>query len=286
MSSAEPLFDPDRLAAIRRRATAIAKADAGFLLEHAAGELADRLAATNRHFVHGLDVLTPGPGLAPFLAGAAPQLRLERIGTADAAKRHGDRSSRGGAPSDLAVSAFGLHWLDDLPGALAAIRATLKPDGLFMAALPAEGTLAELRDALIAAEEELSGGAGQRVDPFVELRQAGALLQQAGFALPVADLDKLVVRYDRVADLVADLRAMGATSALSGNRRRLPRGIMDRLEAIYAERHADPDGRIRASFNFAYLTGWAPHESQQKPLRPGSGTVSLAEVLGRRPGSS
>lgn len=283
-NTGEPLFDPRRLAAIRARARRIARADASFLLEHAALDMAERLGATNREFVQAIDFLTPGTGLAQTLASNLPRLHIEHVEHAASAKgaRAQDAGALREATRDLVVSAFGLHWLDDLPGALSLVRHVLKPDGLFMAVLPGEGTLGELRDCLIAAEAELSGGASQRIDPFVDVRQAGSLLQQAGFALPVADVERLVVRYDSVAALVRDLRAMGATSALSDNRKPLPRAIAARVESLYAERHCDPDGRIRASFNLLHLTGWAPHESQQRPARPGSAQISIAEVLARK----
>ncbi|MCG6857120.1 MAG: methyltransferase domain-containing protein [Salaquimonas sp.] len=280
MNTGEPLFDPRRLFALRERALRMARTDAGFLLNHVADEMVGRLSATNRTFTRAVDFLTPGPGLGAALAKIAPGLGIDHIAHADWLAG-GKEIETVLAPEsrNLVVSAFGLHWIDDLPGALALIRRVLKPDGLFMAVLPAEGTLGELREALIAAEAELSGGASQRIDPFADVRQAGSLLQGAGFALPVADIERLVVRYDSVAALVADLRAMGATSALAENRRPLPRAVPARLEAIYAERYSDPDGRIRASFNLLHLTGWAPHESQQQPLKPGSAEVNLAEAL-------
>ncbi len=279
MNTAPTLFDAVRLTARRDRARRMAREDAGFLLDRAAADMADRLAVANRDFVRAVDILTPGPGLAPALAASVPGLAPEHVQAADMADL--EKALPVEAGYDLAVSGFGLHWLDDLPGALALIRRALKPDGLFMAALPAEGTLSELRDTLIAAEVELSGGAGARVDPFIEVRQAGSLLQRAGFALPVADIERIVVRYGSVAALIADLRAMGATSVLTENRKPLPRGVLPRLEAIYAERHSDPDGRLTASFNLLHLTGWAPHESQQKPLKPGSAEVSLTRILKR-----
>jgi SAM-dependent methyltransferase len=166
---------------------------------------------------------------------------------------------------DLAVSLLSLHETNDTPGLLAQIRRALKPDGLFLAALPGQGTLAELRTALLEAETEVSGGASPRVAPFMDVRDAGALLQRAGFALPVADSETLTVRYDTMFDLMRDLRAMGATNALVARSRK-------------------PASRrlcIRATFSLVWLSGWAPHVSQQKPLKPGSARVSLAEILGK-----
>ncbi len=182
--------------------------------------------------------------------------------------------------ADLVVSLLSLHEVDDLPGQLVQIRRALRPDGLFLGALAGGGTLAELRDSLLAAETEVSGGAAPRVMPFADVREAGALLQRAGFALPVADVDTITVRYDSMFGLLRDLRAMGATSALAERSRRpARREPVRRAAELYAARHADADGRVRATFSIVWLSGWAPHESQQKPLRPGSATASLKDFL-------
>jgi SAM-dependent methyltransferase len=284
MAVADFSFDHRRLAAKRRRARRIARADAGFLVDLCAREMADRLHATNREFRRGIDLLTPTPALAEALRRVRPELEIERIDDEMSAARTTGRDDLGleTGGHDLAVSALGLHWSNDLPGTLVQIRRALKPDGLFMAALPGEGTLAELRESLIVAEASMSAGASLRIDPFVDVRQAGALMQRAGFALPVADVEQHVVRYASVAALIGDLRAMGATSARAGQWNPLPRAIAERLETVYAERFSDADGRLRASFNVIYLTGWTPHENQQKPLRPGSAEVSLADYLGRK----
>lgn len=160
------------------------------------------------------------------------------------------------------------------------IRRALKPDGLFLAAIPGSGTLHELREVLLAAESEMTGGASPRVIPFPDVRDVGALLQRGGFALPVADKESYTVRYDSIFPLMKDLRAMGMANPLTGRSRRpLARGILLRAAELYAERFSDPDGRIRATFSFIYVSGWAPHESQQKPLKPGSATMRLADAL-------
>jgi SAM-dependent methyltransferase len=186
-----------------------------------------------------------------------------------------------GESLDLVASALALHLVDDLPGALAQIRRALKPDGLFIANLIGGETLRELRESFAFAEAELTGGASPRVAPFAELRELGALLQRAGFALPVIDQDRLTVRYGNALELMRDLRAMGATNALlERSRRPLRREVLFRAAAVYSERFADPDGRIRASFDIISLSGWAPHESQQQPLRPGSARTRLADALG------
>jgi SAM-dependent methyltransferase len=181
---------------------------------------------------------------------------------------------------DLAVSALALQFVNDLPGVLAQIRRALKPDGLLLAAMIGGDTLTELRQAFAAAEAELEGGVSPRVAPFADLRDIGALLQRAGFALPVTDVDRIVVRYDSAFALMQDLRRMGATNVLA-ERRHTPtrRATMLRMAQLYGERFADPNGRIRATFEVIWLSGWAPHESQQKPLKPGSAKASLAEAV-------
>jgi SAM-dependent methyltransferase len=178
------------------------------------------------------------------------------------------------------ISALAFQFVNDLPGVLAQIRRALRPDGLLMAAMIGGDTLTELRQSFAAAEAELEGGISPRVAPFADLRDIGALLQRVGLALPVTDVDRVVVRYDSVFSLMHDLRRMGATNILV-ERRRMPtrRATMLRMAEIYNERFADPDGRIRATFDIIWLSGWAPHESQQKPLKPGSAKASLAEAV-------
>ncbi len=181
---------------------------------------------------------------------------------------------------DLAVSILGLHALNDLPGALVQIRRALKPDGLFLAAVFGGATLFELRDSLAAGEAATTGGISPRVAPMADVRDLGGLLQRAGFALPVADLEHTTVRYRDFFALVRDLRAMGETNALTGRLGYLRRDTLAATLAHYSEHHADPDGRLRATFDIIYLTGWAPDESQPKPLRPGSAKMRLADALG------
>jgi SAM-dependent methyltransferase len=184
---------------------------------------------------------------------------------------------------DLVVSALAFQFVNDLPGVLSQIRRALRPDGLLLAAMIGGDTLTELRQSFAVAEAECEGGVSPRVAPFADLRDVGALLQRAGFALPVTDVDRIVVRYDNAFALMQDLRRMGATNILV-ERRRTPtrRATMLRMAQIYGERFADSDGRIRATFDVIWLSGWAPHESQQKPLKPGSAQASLAEAV-RRP---
>ena len=182
---------------------------------------------------------------------------------------------------DLVVSTLALHWVNDLPGAMIQIRRALKPDGLFLGALFGGETLTELRQSLTQAESELSNGAGLRIAPFADALDGAGLLQRAGFALPVADVDRVVVRYANPLRLIDDLRAMGETNALVDRARQpLSRPVLARTLEIYAERFADPDGRVRATYDIITLTGWAPHPDQQKPLKPGSAKMRLADALG------
>ena len=284
----------DTVLARRRLARAIATGTAAdFLLARAAEDLVERLATIKRTFALVADIGTPGPHLAAALATHVPSATVVRV--APLASR--DRSDRlveiVGSPEalplapdrfDLVVSALALQGVNDLPGALVQIKQALKPDGLFLGAIVGGRTLHELRAVLTEAEAEITGGASPRVAPFADVRDMGGLLQRAGFALPVADSELLTVRYDNIFALMTDLRAMGATSTLVARDRRLGRQVFLRAGALYAARFADADGRIRATFEIVSLAGWAPHESQQKPARRGSGKVSLADALHDRTG--
>ena len=185
---------------------------------------------------------------------------------------------------DLVTSVLRLQNANDLPGLLAQARRALKPDGLFLGAVFGGDTLTELRQSLAAAEIDVKGGISPRIAPFADVRDLGGLLQRAGFALPVADVERTVVRYRDVVGLVRDLRAMGETNALvERSRKPMRRAMLAAALAHYAEHFADPDGKLRATFDIVYLTGWAPHASQQQPLKPGSATVQLADVLASPP---
>ena len=234
----------------------------------------------SRRFPHALDLGALDERLGEALVETGQVDRVTRLGFENGGHDWvvGDEEALPFAPEtfDLVVSALNLHLVNDLPGTLIQIRRCLKPDGLFLAVLPGAGTLGELREALAEAEAELRGGAAIRIAPFVEVRDAGALLQRAGFALPVADLDPLRVRYATPFDLLQDLKAMGATNPLA-EREPLRRSVLLRAAERYAP---DADGRIGATFNLVSLSGWAPHESQQKPLQPGSARTRLADALG------
>lgn len=284
MSDPTPLFDT--ALARRRLARARASGYAGFLMARVLDDVEDRLAAVTRPFPLALDLGTPVPALAERLRATGRVGRLVRLAPVEApdADLVGDLESLpfgAGAGFDLAVSALALQHVNDLPGVLVQARRALKPDGLFLGCLLGGATLTELRHAFLQAESETEGGASPRVAPFAELRDLGGLMQRAGFALPVVDADTVRVRYADPFALMRDLRAMGLTNVLH-DRRRVPlrRETLMRAAAIYAERFSDPDGRLRATFEVFWLSGWVPHESQQKPLRPGSAQTRLADALG------
>jgi SAM-dependent methyltransferase len=245
-----------------------------FLLDRVAEDMSDRLAAVMREFHAPADLWTPGEGLAALRARLPS---IERIAL-DAAGE--EKLPFTPESLDLVVSALALQFVNDLPGVLAQVRRALKPDGLLLAAMIGGDSLTELRQAFAAAEAECEGGVSPRVVPFADLRDIGALLQRAGFALPVTDVDRVVVRYANAFVLMQDIRRMGAANVLI-ERRRTPsrRATLLRMAEIYAERFADADGRIRATFDIIWLSGWAPHASQQQPLKPGSAKASLAEAV-------
>ncbi|WP_404862936.1 methyltransferase domain-containing protein [Georhizobium sp. MAB10] len=283
----QSLFDQAFLALQRRRARARATEGADFLLRHVAEDLADRLAAVSRRFPVAVELHGHTGIVGERLLSSGSIDRLIRIETDPLliGQSDGKVASLETVPlepetADLIVSPLSLHLTQDTPGVLIQINRALKPDGLFLGAMPGAGTLGELREALIAAESELSGGAAPRVIPFPDIRDAGALMQRAGFALPVTDVDTLTVRYSDLFGLMRDLRAMGMANPLSGRSRRpASRALFLRAAELYAERFSDPDGRIRATFRIIHMSGWRPHESQQKPARRGSATVSLADIL-------
>lgn len=286
------IFDRRLLRARRRRGLRLGPET--FLLDQVADEFANRLRLVLRRFDLALDLGTPADsvraallrdgavgviialdpvaGPRPALQAAAAQLQVvadeEALPFADNA-------------FDLVVSGLCLQAVNDLPGVLVQVRRALKPDGLFLAALLGGDTLTELRESFATAESELEGGLSPRVAPFPDLREMGALLQRAGFALPVTDVDRITVRYATPFGLLRDLRRMGAANPLV-ERRRVPlrRATLMRAVQVYAERFADPDGKVRASFDVIWLSGWSPHESQQQPLRPGSAKKRLADALG------
>lgn len=285
-SSGPPcIFDvPRRTARLARSAATIARAD--FLHARAADNAVGSLEALVRDWPKVLDLSAHPGAFAAALKGGAAEGRVGPVVEAgDRAARAGPGMAALGVPDqsqDLIVSLMSLHWANDLPGALAQIRRALTPDGLFLGTLLGAGTLKELRAVLTEAELEARGGAQARVSPFADGFDGAALLQRAGFALPVADVDRVTVRYPDLFALVRDLRAMGETNVLAGPLRPLTRGIAGRAAQLYAERFGEADGRIPATFEIVHLAGWAPHESQQKPLPRGSAKMRLADALGVR----
>ncbi|RXF70821.1 methyltransferase domain-containing protein [Hansschlegelia zhihuaiae] len=290
MSDVPSLVDRAALKRARRRARAGGGDD--FLIARVAEDVADRLAATLRPFPRALDLATPGPRVADVLRARPGASRVVRAAfeEGDGGDLVCDPQALPFAPEsfDLVVSGLALHFADDLPGVFAQARRLLAPDGLFLVAILGGDTLTELRQSFAAAEAEVEGGLSPRVLPFADVRSIGALLQRAGLALPVTDVDKVTVRYGHPLDLARDLRAWGATNVLAERSRRpLRRATLARMTEIYAERFSDPDGRVRATFEIIWASGWAPHLSQQTPLKPGSAKARLADALGvheRTPG--
>jgi SAM-dependent methyltransferase len=280
----------DRALIRRRQQRAAALGPATFLLDRVTADMAERLQAVLRRFDLAVDLSTPGEAVRDAIG------RLESVGKivagdVIASAAHPETFVAADAQAlpfgdgtlDLVVSALALQFVNDLPGVLVQIRRALKPDGLFLAALIGGETLTELRQSFAAAESDIEGGISPRVAPFADLRDLGSLLQRAGFALPVTDVDRVTVRYASVFGLMHDLRRMGATNALLARRRTpLRRATLWRMSEIYAQRFADGDGRLRATFEIVWLSGWAPHPDQQQPLEPGSAKARLADALGAR----
>ncbi len=268
-----------------KRATNQDVPKADFLIVEVVDDMMERLSTVKREFQSAIALF----GKTPYLSECMQQseqiqsvLRVEEAVCIEKSDLTATPTNLGleKNSADLILAPISLHWSNDLPGSLIQLRQTLRPDGLLMCALPGPDTLHELRAALLQAESELSTGAAMRVDAFTDIRDAGALLQRTGFALPVVDQDVLTVRYNTALELVRDLRAFGVTSHLMNNNKPLlTRTIISRMAEIYAETFADSDGRIRATFSFVSMAGWVPHESQQKPLKPGSATTRLADAL-------
>jgi SAM-dependent methyltransferase len=283
MQKAPPrLFDRRLLR--RRLARALAAGAPDFLIARAAEDLEDRLSAIKRDFPRALDLGTPSVHFARALATpkrpAPLRAALALDAREDGLRLVADEEALpfANASLDLVVSGLALQWVDDLPGVFAQVRRILAPDGLFLACMIGGLSLFELRQALIETESEVSGGAGQRVSPFVDMRDLGGLLQRAGFTLPVTDVDSITLRYDSMLALCAELHAMGAGNALR-ERRPLARRTLLRAAEIYAQKFSDPDGRVRATIEIVWLSGWTPHESQQKPLAPGSAQMRLEDAV-------
>ena len=261
-----------------------------FLVREVGERLVGRLDDVKRRFARVLDLGCHSGELGPMLrARAAPELLVEADLSQAMVRRAGgplravaDEEWLPLRPAslDLVASALSLHWVNDLPGALVQIRQALRPDGLLLAAMLGGETLFELREAFLQAEAGHEGGVRPHVSPFPDVQTLGALLQRTGFALPVVDSDRITVTYESARALMHDLRAMGEANATCGRARHFARReTLRALEARYRESFGQTDGRIPATFQVLYLTGWKPHESQQQPARRGSGTVHLSDVL-------
>jgi SAM-dependent methyltransferase len=285
------IFDRALLPRRRDRAFAGKTDKADFLFVESGERLLDRLEDVTRKFPLALDLGSRDGVLARLLQGRGGIAQLVQGDLSprmlESARRFGpvvrfdeEALPFGAATLDLVMANLSLHWVNDLPGTLAQIRYALKPDGLFLGAVFGAGTLAELQTSLLEAEVAVSGGASGRVSPFPDLRDAAGLLQRAGFALPVADLEALTVTYPDMQALLADLRAMGETNLLRQRLKRpTRRAVLAEAGAIYRRKFGQEDDRIPATFRLIFLTGWAPHESQQQPSRRGSGQVNLGDVL-------
>lgn len=283
------IFDAGLLRRRKERAAGSLAAH-GFLYRETAERLADRLADVKRTFPLAAEIGGSTAAFAEALAAGVGGVETLVQGTLSPLLALDPRQPRvvidpawlpfAPARFDLVASVLGLHWIDDLPGTLIQIGRALKPDGLFLATLPGGGTLKELRESLLQAEADVEGSATQRIAPFVDVRDGAALLQRAGFSLPVADTETLTITYEDPFALLKDLRATGETNAMRERGRGLRRETLLRAMEIYRTRFSEPDGRIRATFELVTLTGWAPHASQQKPLKPGSAKNRLAEALG------
>ncbi|RAK51507.1 methyltransferase domain-containing protein [Phenylobacterium deserti] len=292
MSEIPRLFDrPLHRKRLDRAAPGFGAAD--FLHRRTASDIAERLEPIMRDFSLAVELSSRAGAFREALAQSDAGPRVGCLIEADFSPRM--LANRSGprvvvdeeqlpfrdASLDLVVSTLGLHWTNDVVGALIQVRRALKPDGLFIGSFLGGSTLTELRQSLVAAESEILGGAGSRISPFADLSDASGLPGRAGFALPVSDIDRVTVTYEHPLRLMADLRQMGETSVLFDRHpRALTRTLLARTSEIYAQRFGGPDGRVPATFEIITLTGWAPHESQQKPLRPGSAKMRLADALG------
>jgi len=280
------LFDIDQHTLRLARAQSRFSSNEDFLLQRVATDMVDRLGAVQREFETGVALFGRTDTLRMMLIQSGQVknvLRVEEsvfVQPGNPVICAADHIKLGANSADLIIAPMALHWANDLPGALIQLRQILRPDGLLLAALPGPETLRELRASLLAAESEISGGAAMRVDAFTDVRDAGGLLQRAGFALPVVDQDLITVRYDDVFGLINDLRSFGANGQFAQkDTPPLSRDVIKRMAQIYSDQFSDEDGRIRATFQIVSLSGWCPHASQQKPLKPGSAKIRLADAL-------
>lgn len=266
----------------RQRERAYSKiTDSDFLFRWTMTQIEDRLSIVRKKFPSALQIGCRAPSLQKSDFGMET-LRTMDLSLALSPDIVGAEDFLPLAPHslDLIISALDLHTVNDLPGALLQMRHALRPDGLFVAAMLGGETLYELRQCLMEAEIDILGGTSPRVAPFADKPQMGDLLQRAGFSLPVIDSEIVTVTYESIIPLMKDLRGMGEGNAIAERRKFFtPLSVFTRAGQLYAERFSDPDGRIRATFEIIFLSGWAPHESQQQPLKRGSATTRLAKFL-------
>ena len=271
----------DRQAYRARRTRAASGGSDLILIEDTAAQAALRISAINRRFARGLDLHSRATAFAGLQPLADTWVRTGNFSDSPSAITDDEWLPFADESFDLVTSILSLHAVNDLPGTLIQIRRLLKPDGLFMAAMFGGDTVKELRLAFAAAEETTLGGASPRVAPFADVRDVGGLLQRAGFALPVTDVERTVIRYRDLSRLFGDLRAIGETNVLADRRKEaLSKRTLAALFQEYEARFGDSEKRLPATFEIVFLTGWAPHESQQKPLRPGSAKARLSDALG------
>ncbi|MCR9077776.1 MAG: methyltransferase domain-containing protein [Hyphomonadaceae bacterium] len=290
------MFDRARVARNRDRAS-LRFREYAFLKGRESNQLLERLADTSREFDRALDIgahdgqaceaLCESGKVKEIIALESSPRMLESLQSRgfETVTSDSEILAFPRASFDLVTSILALHWINDLPGMLSQVRQVLVPDGLFLGCLFGAGTLPELRAALIDAESEITGGISPRLSPLPGLQDMAGLLQRAGFALPVADVERVTVRYSHPMKLLQDLKGMGEQAAFAPRegqvRRPLSRPILARMSEIYMDRFQDEDGKVRATFEIVWLSGWAPHASQPKPLKPGSGKVNLADAVKR-----
>ena len=292
MSQDYSVFDR-KLLRLRRDRAAAKLDDAGFLFRETAGRLGERLSETTRQFDLGVDIGCHGGEVAETLIGSSQVKHLVQCDLSPAMAKRAEKHTQkptiaadeeflpfANARLDLVISNLALHWANDLPGVLLQIRKALRPDGLFLGCLLGGETLRELRQCLMEAELAQAGGASPRVSPFADIRDMGGLMQRAGFALPMVDADTITVDYPHAGKLMRDLSNMGESNCVEKRKiGPLNRSVLGHAAALYQDRFARNDGRITATFQAIFLTGWAPDASQPAPLKPGQGQVSLVDFL-------
>lgn len=295
--TAPQIFDRGKLARNRSK-SASTFGEYAFLKDRVSSDLIERLHDTSHTFTSGVELgaqdgrlsaaLADDPKVAQMLVTdlSADMLSIATARGLETQLVDEENLPFDSAQFDLALSALSLHWVNDLPGTLIQIRQALKPDGLFLAAMFGAGSLAELRESLVVAETELRGGVSPRLSPLPGLSDVAGLMQRAGFALPVVDRETITVRYDTPLKLLQDIKGMGEQAAFQrGMGQPLTRGVLMRAMEYYADMFSDPDGRIRATVEVIFMSGWAPAPHQPQPKRPGSATASLSEAVQKHSGA-